>query len=404
MEVYVLDEGYNIVGMIDEAESVLWLKRYNDEGESEIYAPCTPEYVALLKIGHYLYRFDDDMFCKIEDVQIDTDAEEGDKIIATAKDICALLAGRIVRWQIAYSGTVAGFVKRLLLENVIAPEQTQRAIPDFVIDESSFEGLTATIDTTAFTEDLLNIIKTTCKGVFYGFRVSFDISARKLTFKLYKGKNKTSASNMNYIEFSPELSNILSSRYKESSASYKNVCYVGYKNSDDEFALLSVYVGDTEPRGEARREIYVDGSSVSRSIIYEDLLALFPDMQKNEADKAYFIVVDGAEQNVATYEINNKGKENEEEKITTTDYTHLLLIRTMGYNKLAEQTHTKEFGGVVDTIETYRYKTDYDLGDIVKVVNEYGIEADAQITEIMESEDTENHYEVEPRFEYIKED
>ena len=91
----------------------------------------------------------------------------------------------------------------------------------------------------------------------------------------------------------------------------------------------------------------------------------------------------------------------EDEKITVSDYTYLLLIRALADTALAEHTDTTEFSGDVDTIYTYEYKTDYNIGDIVKVINEYGIEAEARIIEIMESDDNEDGYTVEPTFEYL---
>ena len=77
------------------------------------------------------------------------------------------------------------------------------------------------------------------------------------------------------------------------------------------------------------------------------------------------------------------------------------MIRAIGENTLAEQVRTQSFEGDVDTIDTYEYKTDYDLGDIVKVKNEYEIEAEAQITEVMESDDAESGYAIEPKYEYL---
>ena len=65
MQIYVLDTNYDILAYIDVAESVLWNKKFNDIGESEIYIPCDMEMLSVLRRGHYLYRYDDDMFCKI---------------------------------------------------------------------------------------------------------------------------------------------------------------------------------------------------------------------------------------------------------------------------------------------------------------------------------------------------
>ena len=49
----------------------------------------------------------------------------------------------------------------------------------------------------------------------------------------------------------------------------------------------------------------------------------------------------------------------------------------------------------------YKYKEDYNLGDIVNIVNEFGISINARITEIIESQD-DNGYTIEPTFENIE--
>lgn len=390
MELYILDPNYNIIGVVDEAESVLWNKKYNETGYSEIYIPCSDELFSILKKGNYIFRYDDDMFCKIESIEIETNVEQGDYIIATATDISKVLSGRIVRRQITFSGKVTDFIKKVLTDNVINPAEPKRAIANFVIDESNFDELTATIEITVSTDDVLQLIVTACKTYNYGFRVSYNISAGQLVFRLYRGKNKALQTGAEYVEFSPAFSNIISSNYKEDESNYKNIVYVGYKTVDDEFALLSLYKGNSEPSAEDRREIYVDGTGTSRSITLEELQTLFPNVTRSGA--TYY---NGG---VAVATVEGEG---DQEKITVTDYTYLLLIRIIGENALAERTRSQVFAGEVDTIDTYEYKTDYNLGDIVKVINEYGVEAAAQITEIMESDDNENGYVIEPHFEYL---
>ena len=46
------------------------------------------------------------------------------------------------------------------------------------------------------------------------------------------------------------------------------------------------------------------------------------------------------------------------------------------------------------------YKTDYNLGDIVTIRNEYGFSVPARIVEVVEAFD-ENGYSIEPKFEYL---
>lgn len=400
MELYILNSQYEIVGMIDAAESVLWNKKYNDVGYCEIYIPCDEEMLTLLQRGNYVYRYDDDMFCKIETVEITTSAEEGDYIIATANDMNNILAGRIVRWPIVYSGTVAGFIKQILTENIIAPAQSQRQIANFEIDESNFSTFRDRINANTNAEDILQLITATCKAYNYGFRVSCNINTRKLVFSLYRGADKATAQSDEYIEFSPAFANILSSNYKEDESNYKNIAYVGYTNSNEEFALLSMYNGASETNGEERREVYVDGTQQSREITLNELKQLFPTTYRT--GNAYYIdESDGGTIAVATVEVTENPETGEtEEKLTVTDYSFMLIIQRLGRFALAEHTKKQSMSGTVDTVDTYVYKQDYDLGDVVKVINEYGISAEAQIIEIMESDDNENGYVIEPKFEY----
>lgn len=383
MELYILDTNYQKVGFIDNADSVLWNKKYNDLGECEIYVPCTIENIEILQRGFYVYRSNDDMFCKIETVEIETDVENGDYIIATATDISKMLSGRIIRWEITYSGTVYEFIKKLINDNIINPLQTQRKIDNFVFVDNESD-MTETIEMNVFAGDLLETIKTVCKTYNYGFKLTYNIENGNFEFTVYKGVDRASISSDNYVEFSPTYSNIISSNYKEDESNYKNLCYVSY---GDKTNLLSVFNTPTEPTGEDRKEIYVDGTSVSREITEEMLFQMFDNVSID--NNIYYNTQDVA---VA---------EKDGDKIVVTDYTYLLLIKILGLNTLAEHNKTQEFTGEVDVINTYEYKKDYDLGDIVKVINDYGIEAEARITEIMESDDNEDGLVIEPIFEYL---
>lgn len=388
---------YDILGVIDEAESVLWQKRYNDAGEAEIYIPCSSAYLSMLCRGNYVFRYDDDMFCKIGKVEIETNAEEGDHIIATSYDIFNILAGRIVRWKIVFSGTVGEFIKKVLTENVINPAQGHRAIENFVFYDRNIAEFSEKIEVSTFTEDLSKRILDTCKAYNIGIRVSFNMETRKLVCRLYRGKNKASIKGGEYIEFSPDFANIIDSKYVEDDTAYKNVVYVGYKsaNKDDDTVYLYSYPdNEYSITGEHRHEMYVDASSVSREIKFDELMTMFSDVRKE--GNGYVATINGTLTAVALSDTSGS-----EEKITVTDDTYMLLIRAVAVNALATQTKKQTFEGVVDTIDTYKYKSDYELGDIVLVKNEYGIEAAAQITEIMESEDSEDGYAVEPQFEYL---
>lgn len=393
MKVYILGAltelySYEKIGYIDEAESILWIKRYNDVGECEIYTPCSSETIELLQKGRYIYREDDDMLCKIESVEIETSVENGDYIIATGKDVSDILSGRIVTNTFVFNGRVFDFIKKLIETNITAITLGSRRIDNFNFYTSNESEFSETIQTSVFAKDLLELIKATCKAYNYGFKIKYLADTKTLEFVLYKGKNKSTTKNDYYIEFSPTFSNIISSNYKEDESNYKNICYVGYKGDDEVIHLLPVFNGD-EPTGEDRREIYVDGTNVNKEITIDELKVLFPKVSdENGVWKENGIIVANT-------------NETDLDKVIITDYAYEIIIKNLGYTALAERNRIQEFSGEVDTIDTYQYKVDYDIGDIVKVINEYGKSANARITEITESEDADNGYQVEPKFEYI---
>ncbi len=395
MELYILNTDLQIEGVVDDVESKLWIKKFNDIGECEIYSPYTEELRELLRRGNYVYRFDDDMACIIKDIEITTDDEEGDYIIATAKDVCTILSGRIVRWPTVFSGLVTDFVSKLLEENVINPNSATRRIPNFKIDESSFSGISATVEASVQTEDLLNLIIATCKSVGCGFRVKVDIEDGSFVFALQAGYDRSTSVGDSYVEFSPEFANILETNYKESDGNFKNVVYIGYKTLDGSVMLMSVLRGNAEPVGLDRKEVYIDGTGTSREITFEELQAMYPDCSRS-GDAIFSGSV-----KLATIETTGEGDE-QKEKITVTDEPYLRIIRRLGTEAFADYSESKDFGGSVDTVDTYEYKTDYDLGDTVLVKNRFGISAPAKIVEVQESEDTEDGYQLEPMFEYFE--
>lgn len=390
MQLYILNANYEPNGLIDEADSVLYIKKYNDVGECSIRVLCENAYIELLKSGNRIYRYDDDMFCKIETGEIETDAEQGDYFTVTAKDICNILSGRIIWDNFTYSGTLGGFWKKVLTENVINSTQRVRNIPNFTLDLESLNNITDHITYSTKSDDILQLLITTCKTYGIGFRISYDLIMRRLVFRLYRGKNKASTQGEEYIEFSPTYANILSSHYKEDESNHKTFAVVGAKESDGSLMYITVYEGNQEPTGEARKEFYIDATNQSRDITVDELLLMFPTATLNNSE--YYITISGVPINVAT--VNG-------DKVTVSDFTFQKMLTVIGLNGLAERRKTQEFTGEVDTIDTYEYKADYDLGDIVKVVNEYGIEAEAQISEVWESEDSESGYTVEPKFEYF---
>lgn len=348
MELYVLNDSYEQIGIIDDYKSFIWSKRYSEFGDCELYIRACPEYMTLLDKGNYLIRNDDDMICRIEAVELDTDTEDGDYLIITGNDCRKILSQRIVWTQTNFSGTVENYIRKLITDNIVSPSITARRIDNFKLGASV--GLTERIEQQATYDALDEKIIELCQTYGYGSKVTLDTDTGIFRFDLYVGLDRSYNQSVNdYVVFSSDFDNIISSIYKTDASEYKNVALVG--GEGEGASRKRVTVG--EYSGLSRYEVFVDAKSVSTDT----------------------------------------------EEGQTIDYDDAL--KSQGLEKLSEHRVTTSFDGEVEPNHSYKYKTDYQLGDIVQVRNDYGIEASARITEVIETWDDDG-YSVIPTFEYVE--
>lgn len=345
MDLYILDHDRDCIGIIDDAESVIWTPKYDMAGDFEVYAYASTKNLSLLQSGNYVSRLDDDMVGVIDKIVLTTDEDAGDHITATGKDLSGLLGRRIVWNQTILTGTVEAAIRQLVTENVISPTKTTRAIPKFILGE--LNNFTEKIEKQVTGDNLLNAIVEICQSFEYGFKVTMD-SNKNFVFNLYKGTDRSDQqSDVPRVNFSPEFDNITASEYVWDETTYKNVALVAGEGEGT--ARKTMAVGDSS--GLSRYEMYVDARNLS----------------------------------------TNKGE------ITETEY--MSQLRQKGLETLSENGKFETFVGEIIPGFTYHYKLDYFLGDVVTVTNEFGIKAAARIVAIIECEDATGHKTV-PTFEH----
>lgn len=345
MDLYVLDSEFNQIAIIDDFKSLIWAKRYTKFGDCELYVRAWDRYIYTLQKGHYLVRNDDGMVCRIDSVELDTSTEEGDYLIVVGNDCRSILNQRVIWTQTNFTGTVENYIRRLITENVTNPSIEARRIDRFTL--GAVAGLSATISEQATYTSLGEKVVELCQAYNYGSRVRMD-DANYLVFEMYEGLDRSYGQDDNdHVVFSPEFDNIISSKYKSDSSSVKNVALVAGEGEGVNRKTISL--GSTS--GLSRYELYVDARDVSSQV----------------------------------------------EEGETIDYD--ALLRARGIEALAEYGTTVSFEGEVEPNYSYKYGVHYELGDIVQVMNEYGISISARITEVIETFD-EGTYSVIPTFEF----
>ena len=69
-------------------------------------------------------------------------------------------------------------------------------------------------------------------------------------------------------------------------------------------------------------------------------------------------------------------------------YINMLIEK--GTQELGKQKYTKTFEGEAEVTRNFNYPDDYDIGDVVEIVNEWGISAKVLVSEVVMSVSKDN--------------
>lgn len=352
MELYIKNKSLETIGIIDNTSSVIWTKRYNEFGDFEIYVRASKTLLDIVKPTYYVTRFDDDMVGIIEKITLTTDVENGDYITIVGRDILSLLTRRVFIGTSKYNNLSPEVVIRNMVDkNCINTDMAIRKINEMILGD--YRGLTTdtTIDMQVTGSNLYNEVVDLAKRFNLGLKMTLNDN-NNFVFDIYKSTDRSyNQSAVPFVVFSDDYFNLVNTTYTYDATEYKNVAVVAGQGEGSDRVWETTYTKNW--KNIDRYEMFVDAKDV-------------------ESIEQTPKTIGGA---------------------TSTHYE----LAERGQNELAEVEPITTFEGDVDTSRTYKYKSDYFVGDIVQIKNEYGLTATAQITEIIESED-ENGYSVIPTF------
>lgn len=346
MVIHVLDQSFNLIDVVDDFVSVIWRPAYYDIGDFELYLNASPEAVALLQKNRYLVRETDisvnngvvtyKKVMIIKNIQLTTDAENGDFLIVTGRELKWLLHQRIVWGRSIISDTVEYAVRRLIGSNAESPVEPTRIIPNMQYAEA--KGYTDKISIQVSNKQLDEAVIEICKSYGYGWDIY--ITDNKLTVDIYKGVDRSYNQNeRGYVVFSDSFDNLFETEYAYNSEAYANMALVGGEGEGNDRTYAYV---NNDVSGLDRYEIFTDARDISQNL------------------------------------------EDEEEALSYEEY--LALLEERGREDLAGMTITEGFTGSVLDV-TFKYGVDFGMGDIVTVINKYGISKDVRVLSVIESQD-----------------
>ena len=350
MDVLVLNTSFEVIKVIDDYETLIWAERYSECGDFELYLPITNDVFSYIKNGNYLYLNESDRMMIIESIQLDTDAEAEPLLFVSGRSLESILDRRIVWGQFAVLGQFGAVIQQLLTTHITNPAIAERKINNFIVSNPSSEDYSLVnkdkIDLQCTGDNIYDIVSSYCTAYGIGFRILREFERNRFKFQLYVGKDRSYEQNVNpYVIFSPDFDNLLSSKYIESKKNLKTAALVA-----------------GEGEGGARKKVEVERN---------------PDNPETDLDRRELFV--------DARDISSTGSKSDGSTYTIDDTTYNKLLTTRGNEKLLEFSEDQTFDCSVEPDASYKLNSDYFLGDIVQIVNEYGLSARARVTEVIRS-------------------
>ena len=368
--VEVRNADFNIIGIIDNASSIIWHSVYYGVGDFEIYIKVTQRILDMLQIGYYITRSNDIEVGIIEAINITDNLQDGKMIVATGRFAKSILDRRhiyklsgTVNTPTILRGNVEKSIRQTVSDNAISCTDTRRNIPVLELGALANIGKIIVDDAGAAAQKQVsyqNLLSYT-DGVLQEYEMAsivvLDTERAKLQYLVYAGADRsvTNGEGNAPIIFSKEFDNLSDSTYTYDTTAEKNTALIG--GAGEDISRFYVLLAGSET-GLARRETWIDASSVNR-----------------EYD-------------------NESG-----EKTAYSDSVYTEMLKTEAMQGMEEMKTVESFSGTIDiTNGNYVYNRDFALGDVVTVQdNDIGKYVNVRILEVTEVQD-ENGYTIEAKY------
>lgn len=443
------------IAVIETYESLIWTERYNKAGEFELVTTDVGSWINVIKndylgsngqgvtntipYSYSLKKSDTDTVMCIEDFKITCDVEEGNKITITGRSFESRLDRLPVfprfKWSSERSSkegkirTPYGMIKELF-ERYVLPYENEGAYRwlkfiDTTDSRLTDESLWSMRDFDFEGGTILDALEDICDTYGLGFNIlpkterhdygTWVLHKVILEFRVYLGRNVS-----DNVIFSPRFDNFANSEFELSTRDM----YTGYvvklpnlkylTNNESEWYTngKTAHYSDSDVGSYIRHDTTTPGvSSVGRTG-FIDLSGLTQqdwidyDMANNLHDRDYLKSISPIVQQEYLQGVFNGNIDNyrEEGRFLIEGSTQSGFFQQYAYDTIQTRWYQDSrvrfgFSGSAEiTASNYIFGKDYTIGDIVMVENEFGIAGLTQITELVQSFDTQNGYVLLPTF------
>ena len=333
------DNKYELIGQIDEIESLLIVYKYVSISTFTLTVPYTPQVSSYLQVDNMLTIHSPETLGveNTESFIIATKKlEESNGVVTlqvSGKNPLFWLSNRLCLLpNYGFTDTTPEVIAKTYVANNCAQyAPTQRQYPN--LTTAPVQGLGAPITFTN-TEDyptILEVCETVLNARNLGQNVTFNLSTQTFQYNVFGGADRTINHSQNSaVVFSPNLNNLQSQSYTHSISNFANVVYVYGQ------------IGDT-----TETVIVGEASGFNR------------------------------------YETSTSGTLEQGSAVTLTKNNYKEVFTVIGENTLVTQAETKNLIGTIQLSSDFQLNIDFSLGDSVTYLNnEWGIQENVMIREL----------------------
>mgnify|MGYP003369478194 CR=1 FL=1 len=280
MDIYLLDENFEIIKIIDIFYSLIWRRKYNEPGDFELH--CAHDMFRDLASATYVYRSDRSEIGLVENYGLKTP-----NCYIKGRFIECLLADRIIYPTAKYTNKTPEYIAR----NLVATYLPQQDFPYIHLATVNSPEIGSNISTQVTGKNLSEYLYDLLSTVNATYSVTCDLSTKTLYFGVWKGNDRTTSA-----IFSNEWDNLKTFTYEYSERDYANYALVA---GEGEGAARVTVVIDNSQNGR-RREIFIDAKDVQREENESDTDYKAKLTQRGSEKLASYRVVETCEADIET--------------------------------------------------------------------------------------------------------
>lgn len=341
MDVYILDESYRTIDVIDKFESMIWTERFRSWGDFEFKLLSARENLVRLTAGVRLFIEDSHRVMIVETIEDTVDTEGREILKVRGRSLEMVMENRLARDSMADLTTEPKW-SQTGPPYLIANSMFDHIVSDPALDPGDFidigvgsdgvfpeDTIPFLLDDVLYEIDMMSLyqaIRDLCYIYGMGFRIIRDVDGQ-LWFDTYMGSDRTTQqTTLPAVVFSPAMDNLTNVTEFSSDALYKNVAYVVSKVGSE-----IVYGLDVDPAisGFDRRVLFIKADDI-----------------------------DDPSPTVASAQMIQRG-----------------------LDELAKNRKITAFDGELNQNSKYKYETDYNLGDLIEFQNDTGVRTIMRVVE-----------------------